>query len=195
MSKLPPEHGNKPPFEIPGTRHKDLLEWFQNLGFKSGAEIGVEAGLFSEEICKANPKLILYCIDPWKSYPGYVERPTQAELDTLYEEAIARLKPYRCRIIRSFSQDAHKLFDDESLDFVYIDGNHEFLHVAADIANWSPKVRVGGIIAGHDFRRNSRKYINDVKDVVPAYAYAKRINPWFILKEPVEASTWFWVKE
>lgn len=194
MNKLPSGHGNRPPFEILGTRHKDLLNWFRDLNFTKGAEIGVEAGVFSEEICKANPQLTLYCIDPWRAYLEYIEHTTQEELDKLYDEAVNRLKPYKCNIVRSFSEDAYKLFDDESLDFVYIDGNHEFLQVAADITNWSPKVRKGGIVAGHDFRRNSRKYINDVKDVVSAYAYAKQINPWFVLKEPIEASTWFWVK-
>ncbi len=187
--------GRKAAVEIPGTRHKDLVNLFQELGFKNGAEIGVEAGIFSEEICKANPKLKLYCIDPWKAYPGYIEHTSQQELDNLYEETLRRLKPYNCRIIRGFSEDVYELFDDESLDFVYIDGNHEFLHVTQDLVYWSPKVRKGGLIAGHDFRRNSKKYINDVKDVIPAYAYAKHINPWFVLREPVEASSWFWIKE
>ena len=194
MTRVPTGHNARPPFEIPGTRHKDFLEWIRDLGFTKGAEIGVESGIFSEEICKTNTQLTLNCIDPWKAYSGYIEHPTQVELDKLYTEAVTRLKSYKCNIIRSYSEDACKLFDEESLDFVYIDGNHEFLHVAQDISNWSTKVKTGGIVAGHDFRRNSKKYINDVKDVVPAYAYAKRINPWFVLREPVEASTWFWVK-
>lgn len=186
--------GARSPIEIPGTRHKELLVWFRELGFKSGVEIGVEGGIFSEEICQNNPQLTLHCVDPWKTYAGYIEHASQKELDSLYAETVNRLRPYNCQIIRGFSEDAHKLFENESLDFVYIDGNHEFLHVIQDIAYWTPKVKKGGIIAGHDFRRNSRKYINDVKDAIPAYAYAKRINPWFVLKEPVEASSWFWVK-
>lgn len=187
--------GVRPPIEIHGTRHKELIGWFKELGFTKGVEIGVEAGIFSEEICQANPQLTLYCIDPWRAYAGYIEHATQAELDRLYEESVKRLKHYNCKIVRKFSEEAHKDFPDESLDFVYIDGNHEFLHVAQDLVNWIPKVRKGGIVAGHDFRRNSKKYINDVKDVIPAYAYAKHINPWFVLREPVEASSWFWTKE
>lgn len=188
------EPNTKPPIEISGTRHKDLLEWFKDLNFTRGAEIGVEAGIFAQEICTTNPQLTLYCVDPWKAYKAYKEHSTQAKLDSLYEETISRLKGYNARIIRGFGEETYKFFDDESLDFVYIDGNHEFLHVTQDLVNWSPKVKKGGIVAGHDFRRNSKIYINDVKDVVPAYAYAKRISPWFVLREPVEASSWFWVK-
>ena len=186
--------GARPPYEIKGTRWIDVPQLFTELGFTIGAEIGVEAGLYSEALCKAIPNLTLYSIDPWKAYREYKEHTTQAVLDSLYEEALTRLKPYNCRIIRGFSEDVYKFFADESLDFVYLDGNHEFLHVASDLVHWNPKVRKGGILAGHDFRRNSKKYINDVKDVVPAYAYAKRINPWFVLREPIEASSWFWVK-
>lgn len=39
---------------------------------------------------------------------------------------------------------------DGSLDFVYIDGNHSEEYVRQDIRLWWPKVKIGGMLAGHD---------------------------------------------
>ena len=46
---------------------------------------------------------------------------------------------------------ASKSFQDASLDFVYIDANHLYEFVKADIDAWLPKVKKGGIIGGHDY--------------------------------------------
>jgi cephalosporin hydroxylase len=43
-----------------------------------------------------------------------------------------------------------KEFKDASLDFVYLDGDHQTDAVVADIDAWKPKIRKGGILAGHD---------------------------------------------
>lgn len=55
------------------------------------------------------------------------------------------------KIIRKFSGAASQDFKDGSVDFVFIDANHNYDPVRADIAAWLPKVRSGGIIAGHDY--------------------------------------------
>ena len=97
--------------------------------------------------------------------------------------------------MRARAVEAADGFDDESLDFVYIDGNHDFLHVAQDLHHWEKKVRLGGLVAGHDFsRRMGRGYINHVKDVVQAWVYAHGIRPLFILRGDRSAS-WFYVRE
>ena len=100
--------------------------------------------------------------------------------------------------------DAVKTFEDGSLDFVFIDGNHAFEYVTEDIAEWSKKVRKGGIISGHDyFRSRSGVYIH-VKDVVQGWTYSHGIHPWFILEGKFETNTglidnkwksWMWVKK
>ncbi len=47
--------------------------------------------------------------------------------------------------------DALEDFEDNSLDFVYIDGDHNFKHISEDIYEWTKKVRSGGIVSGHDY--------------------------------------------
>jgi hypothetical protein len=186
------EVGRKMPIAMTITRD-DLPPLFAELGYKVGAEIGVERGVYSEQLCKAG--LRLYAIDAWTAYRGYREHVSQGKLDRFYEETKQRLNGYNCQLIRCFSIDALKLIPDGSLDFVYIDGNHEFQHTTNDIAGWSKKVRVGGIVSGHDFSRNKKKDYNcHVKDVVQAWAYSHDIHPWFITRGDKRSPSWFWVK-
>lgn len=166
---------------------------FRDLGFKTGAEVGVEQGVFSEILCKANPGMKMYCIDAWEAYQGYRDHVSQEKLDGFYEDTKRRLERYNCSIIRGFSSQESHSFADHSLDFVYIDGNHEFFQVTQDIACWAPKVRKGGILCGHDFKRDKgRDWVCHVKDVVQAWAYSHQINSWFVLHGGGNSS-WMWV--
>jgi hypothetical protein len=172
----------------------ELPSLFAELGYKVGAEIGVERGAYSEVICQAGLKL--YAIDAWTAYKGYREHVSQSKLDGFFEQTREKMRSYDCQLIRCFSIDALKLIPDESLDFVYIDAAHDFQHVANDIAGWSKKVRKGGIVSGHDFSRNKNKnYICQVKDVVQAWAYSHDITPWFITRGDRRSPSWFWVKD
>lgn len=192
------------PVAIPNVGRNNLAEWFRELGFTRGAEIGVERGVFAETICKANPNLQLYACDAWQAYKGYRDHVSQEKLDAIYQEAKERLKPYNVTFVRRFSDELAPSFKDGFFDFVYIDANHELPYIINDIAQWSRKVRSGGIVAGHDYIFN--KPLNTRNHVVPAvncYTYAYRIRPWFLLgakaKNPGEvrdtARSWFWVKE
>ena len=57
----------------------------------------------------------------------------------------------RAAIIRLQSQEAALLVDDESIDFCFIDAQHDYFSVMNDVIAWWPKVRIGGILAGHDY--------------------------------------------
>ena len=192
----------KPPIFIDETgRWRGLVHLFRIADYTVGAEIGVERGVYAERLCQQLPKLKLYAIDPWAAYKGYREHVSQPKLDNFYEITKKKLASYNCEIIRKFSMAAVEDFEDESLDFVYIDGNHDFKNVANDIVEWEKKVRAGGIVSGHDFRRQKRrvKYTCHVKDVVQAYTYAYGIRPWFVFRGGGglgDASpSWFWIKE
>jgi predicted O-methyltransferase YrrM len=169
------------PVYIPNINRAIMAETLNELGFKIGLELGVAQGNHAKLLCEKIPGLKLFCVDIWERYKGYLEYTDR--IDRYYQLAQEQLASFNCAFIKEFSMDAVKKFDDYSLDFVYIDGAHDFKSVALDLCEWSKKVRVGGIVFGHDFKRpaSGSKYVVDVKDVVPAYCYAKKIKPWFVL--------------
>lgn len=175
----------KPPIAIHNINRTIMARVLGELGFRQGAEIGVAEGYHAKVLCGNNPGVKLYCIDIWEKYPGYEE---YSNPEKCYQEASERLDPYNCVFIRKFSMDAVQDFADNSLDFVYIDGAHDFKNVVDDVCEWSKKVRIGGIVFGHDFKR-TKKNVVDVKDVIPAYCYAKQIKPWFILTNDLRDPT------
>ena len=129
-----------------------------------GVEIGVHKGDFSARLLgEAKPKK-LFLVDPYKHFEeeGYEEAwyggktaDGQKTMDDRYASVQNRFKRQISRgqvqIIRELSADAASQFEDESLDFVYIDGDHTFDGVLADIKSYLPKVKTGGLILGDDY--------------------------------------------
>lgn len=190
------------PIEIPGANRIELPEFFKQMGFTIGAEIGVYKGEFTEHFCKAGLKM--YAIDPWHSYKGAGRgQQVQERQEFLYGHAQRVLAPYNdCTIIRKTSMDAVKHFKDRSLDFVYIDGDHNFKHIAEDIYEWVWKVKKGGVVAGHDYFStdpNAQNLICHVGPVVDAYAKVFGIkNLYFFGRDPktnCKALSWFFIRE
>jgi predicted O-methyltransferase YrrM len=186
--------GDKYPIRL-GINRKELANLFKELGFKTGAEIGVDKGYFSLDMCMANPGVKLYCIDPWKVYSAYPDMKEQHYLDVNYKITTRRLAPYNCQIIKRSSMGVVKDFEDNSLDFVYIDGNHEHDYVLEDIREWSRKVRTGGIVSGHDYNWKSHgKRRADVSNAVDGYCKDNGIKNLF-LANGNGGSSWFYIKE
>lgn len=190
--------------EIPDFDRQGFASLLGDLGYRVGVEIGVERGIHAKSLCQRITGLRLYCVDPWEAYGDYREHVTQSKLDGFHEETCDRLATYDVEVVREFSVPAAERFEKESLDFVYIDGNHELSNVIADLTAWAPKVRKGGIVAGHDYIRLRRtRYLMHVVSAVHAYVEAWEIRPLFIVgrkhPDPGEARdgnrTWFWVVE
>jgi hypothetical protein len=139
------------PFNVPDCSRNELPEFFKQMGFATGAEIGVYKGEFTEKFCKEGFKM--YAIDPWEPYRGAGRtQHDQARQDFLYEHTKRALAPYsNCEVVRKSSMQAKDDFPARSLDFVYIDGDHVFRYVAEDIYEWYWRVKKGGIISGHDY--------------------------------------------
>jgi hypothetical protein len=165
----------------------------KELGFNLGAEIGVLQGRFSIKLCTYNPNLHLLCIDPYAYYEDYTDQTGRAMKDGsefYYQSALQNLHGYNCEIIREFSLEAVKKIPDNYLDFVFIDGNHAFDHVVNDLTQWSKKVKIGGIISGHDYGYWPKEENIHVKEAVDAFTVANYINPWFLTND----NTFLWVK-
>jgi hypothetical protein len=194
------KHGGR--VQIPDCSRSDLPQFFVDMGYKVGVEIGVENGFFSEELLRVGLKL--YSIDPWIHYPSWNYQKSEDRMERVYNRAIERLGKYENSIvIRKTSMDAIEDFADESLDFVYIDGNHEFRYVAEDISEWEKKVRKGGIISGHDYFTPRRKSICTVAPILHAYTDWFNIKTWYVLGSKKgrlnetrdRTRSWFWIKE
>jgi len=128
---------------------KDTISSISNGIF---VEIGSHLGDLSEHILSINDSCLLYCVDPYISYEGYDDSINNFTGDKLFEIARNRLKTkYGDRVIfvRKFSKDA--LNDvPETIDFLYIDGNHAYKYVKEDIELYYPIVKNGGCIIGDD---------------------------------------------
>ena len=81
------------------------------------------------------------------------------------------------RMVVSDSVAAARRYDDESLDFVFIDAGHTEAEVAADIAAWLPKVRSGGVLAGHDYSDSFPGVVAAVKRHFPTHKTVSK-NCW-----------------
>lgn len=134
----------------------ELAKHFAELGFTRGAEIGVYLGYYSRVLLDNIPGLTLYSIDSWDRNKTR-ERAFQVALETLGQYNGANL-------IKGESVPVAETFEDESLDFVFIDADHSYNAVKKDLEAWYPKVRVGGIVSGHDYFESPRKTVQ----VIPA---------------------------
>lgn len=113
-------------------------------------EIGTYKGGNALNILKNLNIQKIYLIDP---YVAYVNRKIEKNVgDKTFTEAKKRLKRFKHKIefVREFSEKATKRFKNNSIDFIYIDGNHDYGFVKKDLELYFPKVKKGGIISGHD---------------------------------------------
>jgi predicted O-methyltransferase YrrM len=127
------------------------------LGLTGNAvEIGVAQGNFSKALLSTWQGRKLYLIDPWE-YMGedYTDifNISNEQQEQVLVDCKENLKGYedRYEIIRATSEKAVMKFSDSFFDFVYIDANHAFKYAEEDIKLWYPKIKKGGILAGHDY--------------------------------------------
>lgn len=170
----------------PAAGRIELHKCMAKLGFKTGVEIGVNQARHAVFLLDNIPGLMLYAVDPWMAY----YRHNQPRQDRYYKIAKKALLGKNCKILKKTSMQAVGEFADGSLDFVYIDGDHVFDSTMSDLIMWSPKVKIGGIVAGHDYGVH---FANDVIVAVNAYVKAHNISPWYLIRE--KAGTYFWVKK
>jgi len=175
------------PIPIDIGRLKDIPRLFNELGFKVGAEVGVYLGFYARWLLRMMPGLKLYGIDSWIPYKGY-EDITDNNIIQAYEKAKEMTKGYDCTLIKGWSNEVVDQFEDESLDFVFIDGNHDYEYVIEDIAKWSKKVRPGGIVYGHDFDDRW-----GVARAVTEWTQTYKISPWFFTTQH-RGRCWLYVK-
>jgi hypothetical protein len=109
-----------------------------------GIELGVAAGYFSDALLRCSKLKVLFSIDAWADHHDSQE----------YLLAVRRLAKHGnwSVVLRMFFDDAIALFDDESIDFIYLDA---YAHTGQEngrlIDRWWKKLKIGGLFAGHDY--------------------------------------------
>jgi predicted O-methyltransferase YrrM len=150
--------------------YKDIQGWFDFPDFytkmvqkfESGSKfvevgtwMGQSVAYLAVEIINSNKNIELFCVDTWLGSEEHHTFNQHKELvdGTLYETFLKNIEPIKNHIkpIRSTSVEAAKLFEDKSLDFIFIDAAHDYENVKADLKAWFPKLKSNGVIAGHDY--------------------------------------------
>lgn len=113
-----------------------------------GCFLGRSTAYLGSRIALAGKKITVYGVDPWLGWSGNC--PTSTFADFLGNMVQAGLIDIIVPL-RMMSAQAGRLFDDQSVDFCFIDGDHTYEAVSEDVRTWFPKIRNGGIIGGHDY--------------------------------------------
>tara|TARA_B100000424_G_scaffold22296_1_gene15936 strand:+ start:330 stop:875 length:546 start_codon:yes stop_codon:yes gene_type:complete len=165
-------------------RYDVLTSYINYFDLRVGVELGVSAGENFFALLRKNPNLFLYGVDTWVLQEDNVledyDASDEMNLDKRKQIVDAKLLRYqnRCKIFEERTDEAYKHFEDDSLDFVFIDADHSYESVKKDIELWSPKVRTTGFIFGHDINWG---------DV--ARAVGECFNQWFFNPDNVWSAT------
>lgn len=114
---------------------------------------GRSACYMGVEIINSGKNIVLHCIDDWS-------------LGKTMEEAQRNIEPVNSvvKLISGVSWEVASDYKDNSIDFCFIDGAHDYNSVANDIKAFLPKIKIGGYIAGHDYT----EYMDDDNQVYSA---------------------------
>jgi len=133
-----------------------MVQKFDNAIF---VEIGIWKGkstvYMAEQIKNSGKNIKFYAIDSFigfgeeKSYDEDPDIKSKTILQKYYSN-ISPVKEYINTIVGD-SKEVHTQFENESVDFLFIDGDHRYEGIRTDLHNWFPKIKKGGIISGHDY--------------------------------------------
>lgn len=142
---------------------------------------GRSAAYMCVEIANSAKSIDFYCVDIWEDWWNY---DTNCGDKNVYGTFLSNLSPVSEYFIpmKLHSADAAAKFKDNSIDFVFIDANHEYEHVKNDILAWYPKIKPGGILAGHDYFPDPtngvyvavNEIFGDTHEHVNSYCFLKR---------------------
>jgi hypothetical protein len=138
-------------------------------------EVGVWKGrsisYLAVEAINANKNQQIYAVDTWAGSIEHID-PNNSNFnpelltnpDWLYNLYLQNIEPVKDIItsIRKPSLEAVNDFEDESLNFVFIDASHEYEDVKADILAWLPKIKKTGILAGHDYESGVKQAVDEI---------------------------------
>ena len=178
--------------------HRDHFgELFNKLGlYGRGAEIGVQAGIYSHTLRNTWKGEELYLIDRWEYNPHYkdIANIPDDQQKKLYLSVIEKfIDDDSVQIIKKDSVNASKQFPDEYFDWIYLDADHSYEGCSRDLKAWFPKLKKGGVFAGHDYldgeliggsfgvKSAVDDFISD-KEVILYLTDENTIRSWYFIK-------------
>ena len=164
-------------------RMEKLVFMFNEMGVSSGAEIGVWKGDMARAVLQGVPSIQkYYLVDPWKHQRDW-NKPfnrDDKEFAEVYNMAMNATEAWRDKreVLRGPSAEMSSKVPNNSLDFLYIDGDHTEKGTRTDVHSWWPKLRVGGAMYGDDFvdgfQHGTKFASTGVKSVVTRFAKTSR---------------------
>lgn len=167
-------------------REHFLADLIKKNNFRDVVELGLWKGRTILHILKTCPNVRYIGVDQWKHCPerdGVPGGQTYSSWNMTGLEIHVRkvIAPYadRCAILKMTTTEAANLVANKSVDLIFIDADHSEQGVREDIENWRPKLRDGGILAGHDYDWPTVRKVVDEK--------FKRVatgpdNVWYVRK-------------
>ena len=167
---------------------RGLVDAIKNLqGDLIGVEVGVCNGVTSELYAQQIPNIKkLYAVD---NYPSFVDwdgtRVTEERQEETMRRCKERLSKYtNIEFVYKTSIEFGESLKDDSIDFVFIDGDHSFDATLKDIQTYWPKVKKGGVFAGHDINLTTVTQAVEefFKDKENTKILTVENNAWYIVK-------------
>ena len=157
--------------------YSEAVAWAQDGAqfVEVGSWFGRSTAYLATEIANSGKNIRLYAVDTWKgaaSDAAGMAHTVAQHGGSVKEVFLANIKPVHDYVVpvEKTSSEAAATFENKSLDFVFIDADHFYESVVADIKAWLPKVKPGGVLAGHDYL-NARGYgvIQAVNELLPGH--------------------------
>lgn len=142
----------------PFTSRNDIGALLEERKFQVGAQVGVQAGLFSKQLLEQWKSCRrMHLIDLWEHYKtnvANIDTNTTHEAFLLFQQTQENVQPWnnKVKFHRMSSIKAAQFIGRESLDFVYINSRPDYCSVTEDIKAYWPLLKPGGIMAGQNFR-------------------------------------------
>jgi len=154
-------------YKLPGWFTYPNLYSYMASTYKTGRFVevgsfqGNSAAFMAVEIINAESNVKLDCIDVWNYFTIgglHLKNPEKYPENLVYSLFLKNIEPVKHIVTpyRMESVKAASMYENNSLEFVFIDANHEYEAVVADLNAWYPKVKKGGHIAGHDYISDER---------------------------------------
>lgn len=143
---------------LPIKDRNELGQMLNDMNFTHGVELGVQMGLYSKIILERWKKAKEYMlVDLWRSQSNYddIANVKDKTHELFMTAALKNVKPFQHRteikVCRHLTTKCVQKVPNSYFDFIYVDARHDYKGVMQDLKQWWPKLRCGGIFAGHDY--------------------------------------------